>query len=164
MLKILYSKKKTNNNPQFFQKMWKMEVIGSKNMELKEKSCGCIIIEDNKVLLIKQTRGNWGFPKGHEEENETEQETAIREVKEETNLDVKIIGNSAYKEEYYTDKGKLKEVVYFIAKKVGGEIKPQEMEVSQIEWFSFSDAIEKITYEDTKGLFKRVLKDENLDI
>lgn len=32
-----------------------------------EKSCGCIIIEDKKVLLIKQTNGIWGFPKGHVE-------------------------------------------------------------------------------------------------
>ena len=30
----------------------------------KEKSCGCIIIENEKVLLIKDTNGNWGFPKG----------------------------------------------------------------------------------------------------
>ena len=54
-----------------------------------EKSCGCIIIEDKKVLLIKQTNGVWGFPKGHVEENETELQTAEREVKEETGLDIK---------------------------------------------------------------------------
>ena len=44
----------------------------------REKSCGCIITKDNKVLLIKQTKGHWGFPKGHVEKNETEIETAIR--------------------------------------------------------------------------------------
>ena len=49
----------------------------------KEKSCGCIIIENDKVLLIQQTKGHWGFPKGHVEAFETESETAIREVKEE---------------------------------------------------------------------------------
>ena len=53
-----------------------------------EKSCGCIIIEDKKVLLIKQTNGIWGFPKGHVEKNETELQTAEREVKEETGLDI----------------------------------------------------------------------------
>ena len=47
-----------------------------------EKSCGCIIIEDKKVLLIKQTNGIWGFPKGHVEKNETELQTAEREVKQ----------------------------------------------------------------------------------
>ena len=131
-------------------------------MELKEKSCGCIIIDDNKVLLIKQTRGHWGFPKGHVEDDETERETAIREVKEETNLDVVIDGKNAYKEEYVTDKGKLKEVVYFIARKVGGEIKPQEIEVSKIEWVSFDEAKKRITYDNTRDLFDKILKDENL--
>ena len=56
----------------------------------KEKACGCIIIENGQVLLIQQTEGHWGFPKGHVEEGETELETAIREVKEETNLDVEV--------------------------------------------------------------------------
>ena len=39
----------------------------------KEKSCGTIIIENNKVLLIQQTDNAWGFPKGHVENNEKEQ-------------------------------------------------------------------------------------------
>ena len=39
----------------------------------KEKSCGCIIIENDKVLLIQQVKGHWGFPKGHMEKGETEQ-------------------------------------------------------------------------------------------
>ena len=42
---------------------------------IKEKSCGCIIIEDGKTLLINDNNNNWGFPKGHAEGNETEQET-----------------------------------------------------------------------------------------
>ena len=53
-------------------------------MELKkEKSCGCVIIENNKVLLIlQQNDAYWGFPKGHVENGETEIQTAKREVKE----------------------------------------------------------------------------------
>ena len=62
-------------------------------MELrKEKCCGCIIIENNKVLLVYEKNGNfWGFPKGHMEKGENEIETALREVKEEVGLDVEII-------------------------------------------------------------------------
>jgi len=54
--------------------------------KIDEKSCGCIIINNGKVLLVKQTKGHWGFPKGHVEANETEEETAIREVKEELGI------------------------------------------------------------------------------
>ena len=83
----------------------------------KEKSCGCIIIEKDKVLLIQQTKGHWGFPKGHMEAGETEIETAIREVKEETNLDVEIDENKRYTMEYITDKGTYKQVVFLLLRK-----------------------------------------------
>ena len=102
-----------------------MNKILSETNKEREKSCGCIIINKNKVLLIKQTKGHWGFPKGHVEKNETEIETAIREVKEETNLDVEIEANKRYTMEYVTDKVTLKKVVLFIAKCTGGEIKAQ---------------------------------------
>ena len=57
----------------------------------KEKSCGIIVFDNDKVLVVKHLDGHYGFPKGHVENNETEEETAIREVKEETNCDAKII-------------------------------------------------------------------------
>lgn len=128
----------------------------------KEKSCGCVIIQNKKVLLIKQNGGDWTFPKGHVEENETEIETAIREVKEETNIDVEIEGNKRYTIEYMTDKGILKEVVFFTAQMVGGEIKAQESEIMDIKWLDFEEAISTITYDNTRELFKKILKEKNL--
>ena len=128
----------------------------------REKSCGCIIINKNKVLLIKQTKGHWGFPKGHIEKDETEIETAIREVKEETNLDVEIDANKRYTMEYVTDKGTLKQVVLFIAKCTGGEIKAQECEVNDIKWLDFDEAMQTITYDNTRELFKKILKERKI--
>lgn len=127
----------------------------------KEKSCGCIIIKDKEVLLIKHLKGHWDFPKGHVEENETEKETAIREVKEETNIDVEIESDKRYVIEYFTDTGNLKEVVFFVAKMVGGEIKPQETEVEEIKWVSFEDAIKIITYDDPRNLLKKIISEKN---
>ena len=61
---------------------------------IKEKSCGAVIykIIDNQVyfLVEKMQRGHYALTKGHVENNETEVETATREIKEETNLDVII--------------------------------------------------------------------------
>ena len=127
--------------------------------KIREKSCGCIIINDGKVLLIQQNKGNWGFPKGHVEFNETERETAIREVKEETNLDVRIFNNRRYTERYFTYKGRTKQVVYFLAKQTGGFEKKQDSEIKDIKWVEFDDAIKKLTYPNTKNLFGKVLKD-----
>ncbi len=129
------------------------------NQKIQEKSCGCIIIEDNNVLLIKHKIGHWDFPKGHVEGKETEVETAKREVKEETNLDVEIQEDKKYTIEYLTDKGNMKQVIYFIAKKIAGEIIPQESEVSDIRWVNFEEAEEIITYDSSKNLWKNVLKD-----
>lgn len=128
----------------------------------QEKSCGCIVFDGNKILLVKQTQGHWGIPKGHVEENETEHETAIREVKEETNIDVEIEGEGRYTENYVTDKGVQKEVVYFIARKVGGSVAAQEAEIKEIEWLNPREALERVTYDDTRSLLKKALKDKNI--
>ena len=127
----------------------------------KEKSCGCIIIEKDKVLLIQHNKGHWGFPKGHVEAGETEIETARREVKEETNLDVEINENKRYKMEYTTDKGTDKQVVLFIAKKIGGTEQYQESEIKSMKWMTFKDAIQTITYDNSKELFKKILEEED---
>lgn len=125
----------------------------------REKCCGCIIIEDNKVLVVQQTAGHWGFPKGHVEGNETEKETAIREIKEELNIEVEINESKRYVTEYEKEKGTLKQVVLFIAKRSGGEIKIQESEIMNVKWLPFQEALETITYESVKKLFQQVLEE-----
>lgn len=125
----------------------------------KEKSCGCIIIEENKVLLIKGIKEHWGFPKGHMEIGETEIQTALREVKEETNLDVKINEDRRYSVEYITDRGTNKQLVLFLAKKISGNERSQESEIKAMEWMTFEDAVKTITYDNTRELFNRAIKD-----
>lgn len=127
-----------------------------------EKSCGCIIIDNGKVLLVKQTAGHWGFPKGHVEANETEIETAIRETKEETNLSVEIVSNARYTMEYVIDEDIHKEVVYFVAKETTNNVIAQESEISDIKWFSFKEAFETISFDNAKALLKKVLSDLKL--
>lgn len=124
-----------------------------------EKSCGCIIIDEGKVLLVKQVEGHWGFPKGHVEENETEVQTAIREVKEETNIDVEVNQNYRYEENYITDRGNNKTVIYFLAKKISNDIINQECEVEEVKWFTVDEALKTITYDNSRELLKKALLD-----
>ena len=123
----------------------------------KEKSCGCIVIDNGKVLLIQHLKGHWDIPKGHMEAGETEQETALREVKEETGVDVEIISDKKSTLEYTVENGNLKEVIYFIAKKIGGEEKAQETEVSEIRWLAFDEAVEMLTYDNSKELLRKAI-------
>ena len=124
-----------------------------------EKSCGCIIVKEGKVLLVQHNAGHWDFPKGHMEENETELQTAIREVKEETNIDALIQENRRYVIEYYPKEDTFKQVVFFLATCKTEEIKKQETEIKKIEWLSFKDAIERITHINSKQLLEQVIQD-----
>lgn len=124
-----------------------------------DRSYGCVIIENNKILLIKHQKGHWGFPKGHMEKDETPMQTAIREVKEETNIDVEILSKKEYTEIYTTQEGVNRKVVFFIAKKIGGKLKPQESEVEIVKWFNFEEAMQTLTYEEAKQTLKEVIKD-----
>ena len=69
---------------------------------LYEKSCGAVVYcqeeNDIKYLLVCERSGFWVFPKGHMEEGESEHETALREVKEETGLDVMFVDDFQVKE------------------------------------------------------------------
>lgn len=124
-----------------------------------EKSCGAVIFDNDKVLILKQVQGHWGFPKGHVENNETEIETAIREIKEETNLDVEINEKFRYVETYSPKENVTKDVVFFVAKKIGGDVKPQEEEVSEIKWVSPKEALELVSYESSKIVMEKIIND-----
>ena len=128
----------------------------------KEKCCGCIIIKNNNVLVVQEKEGHWGLPKGHVEGNETEVETAIREVKEETNLDVKVDSSKKYSVNYIIDNEIDKTVYFFPAKVIGGELKNQESEIANIKWLSSKDAIEIMTYDDVREMLTNALIDLNL--
>jgi len=124
-----------------------------------EKSCGAVIFDGDKILVIQQVKGHWGFPKGHVEEGETEVETAIREIKEETNLDVEIDETHRYVEHYSPEEGIEKDVVFFIAKKTGGEVKVQEEEVKETQWLLPNEAMDRLTYDTSKNILSKVMKD-----
>ena len=115
----------------------------------KEISCGTITFYKDKILLIKQNKGYVGFPKGHMEEGETEEETAVRETKEETNIDVRVHKDKKYYINYVIN-GKInKDVVFFLAEPISFEIKKQDSEVEKTMWVDKSLVFEYLSYDDT---------------
>lgn len=128
---------------------------------IKEKSCGCIIIKDNKVLLVCEKRRNnfWGFPKGHIEHDETEVETARREVQEEVGLNVEIDESKRYEIKYIVDDRIEKTAVFYVAKATSEEITKQEVEIADVKWCEFYEALDLLTYENTKEVLKQVIED-----
>ena len=128
----------------------------------KEKSCGCIILKNKKVLLVyEKNRNFWGFPKGHMENGETEVETALREVKEEVGLDVEIYKERRYTLNYIIRDEIDKTTVLYIAKAKNEEIVMQENEIENIRWCSFEEALNILTFDNWKEMFKKVIEDLN---
>ncbi len=119
---------------------------------LYEKSCGAIVFyrapDEVKVLLVKNKNGRyWSFPKGHVELGENERQTAMREIKEETDLDVKI--HPGFRETSdYCPFGKVrKRVVFFLAEAYSDKVHIQESEIDYFIWVSFQQAREMCCYE-----------------
>lgn len=124
----------------------------------QEVSCGAYVIEDGKVLLVQHNEGHWDFPKGHMEKDETEEETAKREVLEETGIEIEIVSEQKNEIEYKPEMNVQKKVVFFEAKKIGGNLKRQESEIQNIEWIPLEDVFEKITYAKSREAFQSFLE------
>lgn len=128
-------------------------------MVKKEKSCGAVVykIDENErisFLIVKQNIGNLGFPKGHVEEGETEEETAIREIKEETNLDVVVDTNFRMISTYSPARGVVKDVIFFVATPTSDEIIAQPEEIAVAMWCDYYKARRIINFRQNKQILR----------
>lgn len=143
------------------------EVLSSlKNISLKsitclyEKSCGAIIFyrsrQNTKILLVKNNNGRyWSFPKGHIEKRETEQQTALREIKEETGLDVTLV-NGFREVSEYCPFGKIrKRVVFFLAQAFTDSVTIQEEEIDSYIWVDLQQARKLCTYDNDLRIIEK---------
>lgn len=94
-----------------------------------------------EILLIRHVNGgHWAFPKGHMEGNETESETALREIREETGLTVTLDTGFRAVVTYSPKPDVMKDVIYFAAEYIGGEAHRQVEEVTEICWVPAEEA------------------------
>lgn len=125
----------------------------------KEKSCGAVLYKKvNGVkyyLCLHMALGHYSICKGHVEGNETELETALREIKEETSLEAKI--DTSFREviTYSPYKDCIKDVVFFVGEIISGKEIPQEEEVSEINYLTYEEIISKLTYDSDKDVVKK---------
>lgn len=126
---------------------------------ITEKSCGAIVFtkenQQIKYVIVRSIEGIFGFPKGHTEGAETESETALREIFEETGLSVRLI-DSFRTEDTYTfirnNEIRLKHIVYFLGEYSKQIPTAQETELHSIHLMDYETAIAAFQYDSSKRL------------
>jgi len=129
----------------------------------EDYSFGVILFNkiDKKFLLIKHASdSHWSFPKGHQENEESNLETAKRELSEETGISKAQFLSKRFIESYRFQKDQVaynKKVTYFvaIADPLDVNVRIQQKEISSYKWVSIQEAVSLITYKETKNIVRK---------
>jgi bis(5'-nucleosidyl)-tetraphosphatase len=126
----------------------------------QEKSCGAVVFRKNsgvEYLLLRYGADHWDFVKGNVEPNESEKDTVIRELREETGIvEGRFIEDFREKINYFYKRGGktiYKEVVFFLIQTRDTEVK-LSYEHTGYEWLSYQEAIQRLTF----GTARKVLE------
>lgn len=130
-----------------------------------EYSAGGVVYRRNggkvDVALIYRTRhDDWSIPKGHIEAGESREQAALREIKEETGLDVRIVrplGEAVY---YFRKKGGdlvRKTVYYYLMEALTTELGKPNWEVTESRWVPIEEAQALLSYEKDREIVERAM-------
>jgi 8-oxo-dGTP pyrophosphatase MutT (NUDIX family) len=128
-------------------------------------SAGGIVVryESGQPCLVVGSRRRerdgrtWTLPKGTPNPGETREETALREVREETGLQVRITGPLDSIEYWFVQSGTRihKTVHYFLMEPVGGDLAAHDHEFDEVRWITFESAASMLTFETERALVAR---------
>ena len=126
---------------------------------LKEEfSIAAVVYNGNEYLLLKYGLGHWGFVKGHKEEGESDEETILRELEEESGIiDATIIkGFQEDYEYYFSFKGEKihKRVKCYLIRSNTKEVRISYEHVDYA-WLKLMDAIKQASFKNSKNLLKK---------
>ncbi|MBI4098160.1 MAG: NUDIX domain-containing protein [Candidatus Levybacteria bacterium] len=132
-----------------------------------EFSAGGIVYRKSpklQVLVCQHSQHHgWVFPKGligDKEKGEKKEETAVREVKEETGIEAEIEKALTPSEYWYQWEGeKVKKTVYFfIMRYIAGDTKDHDFEMEKVEWIDYNDVFNRLTYPSDKKIWDKARK------
>jgi 8-oxo-dGTP pyrophosphatase MutT (NUDIX family) len=116
-----------------------------------------------EIVLGKRRRerdgASWTLPKGTPDGNESVEETALREVAEETGLQVRILEPVGPIEYYFTQQGTRihKTVHYFLMEATGGDLAAHDHEFEEVRWMALDDALTLMTFPTERAIVERAL-------
>lgn len=134
---------------------------------VREVSAGGVMYRkhsDEIQIALIHVRNRWGLPKGHVEEGERIEETALREVREETGLEGRVVRKLGDIRYAYRDKSKegepiriYKRVHFYLLRYVKGDVRDHDHEVDEARWFPMDQVIKNLKFATERKMVHRAL-------
>lgn len=129
-----------------------------------EYSCGGVVFThvdgELRFVLAQDRKRQYGFPKGHMERGETQEQTALREIREEVGLDVRLL--PGFREiSIYPLPGKpntSKRVTFFLAEYENQQIVPQSAELMNAPLVSYERALKLLSHEANRRILRKAME------
>ena len=111
------------------------------------------------VIAGRDSDRAWVFPKGTPDPGETIEQTALREVREETGLDVEIVRTIGTMEYWFAVPGERvhKIVHFFLMRPLGGDVSRHDREYDDVRWVPASEARRMLTYDTYRDMLDRAV-------
>lgn len=128
-----------------------------------ETSAGGLVVDQDRrhaVLIGRLDRHGkllWSLPKGHIEEGETIEQTAVREVKEETGISAQVLESLGTIDYWFVAQRRRvhKTVHHFLLEAVGGELSDDDIEVTEVAWVPIAELEDRLAYTDERALVRK---------
>ncbi len=133
----------------------------------RAESAGGVVVRRNsagaEIVIGRRRREKdgvtWTLPKGTPHAGETREETAVREVTEETGLEVRIVGPIGSIDYHFTTSGAriFKTVHYFLMEPTGGDLSAHDHEFEEVRWIEIGEAVHVLSFPTERTVVERVL-------
>lgn len=135
---------------------------GTRQATRRHHSAGGVVLsvrsgELSVPLVATRKRTRWGLPKGTVDEGEQSEQTALREVLEETGLKAEVVMHLGAIDYFFRAKGVLihKFVDFYLMRHLEGSLRPQLTEVDDAVWFTLDEAIKRESYDSERDILEK---------
>jgi 8-oxo-dGTP pyrophosphatase MutT (NUDIX family) len=141
------------------------QIRGGRRGDEQERSAGGVVVRgDETIVIVPTRRGAQGqkvlaLPKGHVDPGETPDQTALREVREETGVEADMVEKLGDVRYFYQRSGRriFKRVTFYLFSYRAGSLEDHDDEVEEARWMPLAEAIEALSYDGEREMAERAL-------